>query len=193
MLFTFIYINTLWSNTFAHLKIGWSDTKGAMFYTSRCKYQELTRLNRVHIFISTPNVFSKKKRRNWHFLFLYFWRGLYLRDYLENVSADAHIVSVNIVHWCSVVFCPHFVPFCVYKPEGSQTKLCFELRFSIQSWTKLVQDKKEIFVRETGPKNDVMNLADASEKVRVNKKEGKSWNGEELSKYPHPSLPAGAG
>ena len=32
VLFTFIYLNAPYSNAFAHLKIEWSDTKGAMFY-----------------------------------------------------------------------------------------------------------------------------------------------------------------
>ena len=31
VLFTSIYLNTLCCNYFAHLKMGWSDTKGAMF------------------------------------------------------------------------------------------------------------------------------------------------------------------
>ena len=31
VLFTLIYLNALCSNAFAHLKNGWSDTKGAMF------------------------------------------------------------------------------------------------------------------------------------------------------------------
>ena len=43
-IFTYIYLYTLCSNTFAHLKIGRSDTKGFVFQvfnTSRCKYQEI--------------------------------------------------------------------------------------------------------------------------------------------------------
>ena len=55
LLITFIYLNTLSSSTFAHLKIV-------------CKYQKIKAefFSRVHLFISTPNVFSVlKKPRDW--------------------------------------------------------------------------------------------------------------------------------
>ena len=72
MLFTFIYLSTLCTNTFAHLKIGWSDTKGAYIQSSlthlRCKYQEIKAeiLNSclMFIFLSQPQmylVYCKKK------------------------------------------------------------------------------------------------------------------------------------
>ncbi len=61
--FTLIYVNYICSNTFAHMKNGWVQTKvlsSKLFIRSRYEYLEIKAylLSHIHLLISNPNVFS---------------------------------------------------------------------------------------------------------------------------------------